>query len=342
MSKRNRRLIGIMLAGAMLVGCGLFYRHFWLIHPVGSGPAGRAVDHLLFENPWTDRPVVLLGLGDSVTDGFGASGGKSYFERLVKNPSDEFDDMLGVNLRAVMPNLEVHNLSMSGTTSQELVDYQLPRLPDVDEAVFGIVAITTGGNDIIHNYGQTPPHEGAMYGATFEQAEPWIANFEVRLGRILDEVSEHFSGGSAIFLANIYDPTDGIGDTINAGLPRWPDGLKIHAAYNQTIAAAIQNRENVFLVDMRGEFLGHGIHSRQFWQPFYQSEDPGYWYFDNLEDPNDRGYDALRRLFLHEMSRTLPAIFDPSRIRIPKTSQPARPQIDVSTPSETRSGPRQR
>jgi len=309
MSKRSRRLVVIVLAGCTLLGGGLFYRHFWLIHPVGSGPAGRAVDRSLFENPWTDRSVVLLGLGDSVTDGFGASGGKSYFDRLVKNPSDEFDDMLGVNLRAVISNLEIHNLSMSGTTSQELVDYQLPRLSDVDGTAFGIVVMTTGGNDIIHNYGQTPPHEGAMYGATFEQASPWIANFEVRLGGILDEVAQHFSGESAIFLANIYDPTDGIGDTINAGLPRWPDDLKIHAAYNQIIADAAEQREDVFLVDMRGEFLGHGIHSRQFWRPFHQSKDPGYWYFDNLEDPNDRGYDALRRLFLHEMSRTLPTMF---------------------------------
>lgn len=308
MQKRIRRLVVIAVTGCMILLSGLFYRHFWLIHPIGNGPAGRAVDRSLFEESWTDRPIVLLGLGDSVTDGFGASGGKSYFDRLVKNPADEFDDMLGINLRAVIPELQAHNISMSGSTSQELVDYQLPRLPEVDEGTFGIVVMTTGGNDIIHNYGQTPPHEGAMYGATFKQASPWIANFEVRLGGILDSVTQHFPDGCAIFLANIYDPTDGIGDTINAGLPRWPDGLKIHAAYNDVIVNAATQRDNVFLVDMRGEFLGHGIHSRQFWQPFYHSEDPGYWYFDNLEDPNDRGYDALRRLFLHEMSRTLPPV----------------------------------
>lgn len=301
--------MAILLVGLGLLGGGQFCRHFWLTHPIGSGPAGRAVDRSLFNKPWTDRSVVLLGLGDSVTDGFGASGGKAYFDRLVKNSSDEFDDMLGINLRTVIPNLKTRNLSMSGTTSQELVDYQLPRLPDVGDETFGIVVMTTGGNDIIHNYGQTPPHEGAMYGATFEQAKPWITNFKVRLGGILDAVAKYFPGGCAIFLANIYDPTDGIGDTVNAGLPRWPDGLKIHAAYNRIIADLAQQRENVFLVDMRGEFLGHGIHSRQFWQPFYDSEDPGYWYFDNLEDPNDRGYDALRRLFLHEMSQNLPPKF---------------------------------
>jgi lysophospholipase L1-like esterase len=300
----------ILLAGLALLCGGQFYRHFWLTHPVGSGPVGRAVDRSLFGSTWTDRSVMLVGLGDSVTDGFGASPGKAYFTRLVKNPRDEFDGMLGINLSAVLPDLIVHNVSMSGSTSQELVDYQLPLLPDVDDDTFGIVVMTTGGNDIIHNYGQTPPHEGAMYGATFEQARPWIANFEIRLSGILDEVTGHFPSGCAIFLANIYDPTDGIGDTINAGLPRWPDGLKIHAAYNEVIAKVAKQRSEVFLVDIRGEFLGHGIHSRQFWQAFYQSDDPGYWYFDNLEDPNDRGYDALRRLFLHEMSSVLPATFE--------------------------------
>lgn len=310
MFKRHRRLLGIVLVGAMLLSGGLFYRHFWLQHPIGSGPAGQAVDHSLFRESWTERPVLLLGLGDSVTDGFGASGGKSYFDRLVKNPTDEFDDMQGVCLPAVIPNLTVLNLSMSGTTSQELVDYQLPRLPFVEQGTFGIVVMTTGGNDIIHNYGQSPPHEGAMYGATFEQAAPWISNFKDRLSAILDETVRHFPGGCHIFLADIYDPTDGIGDTLNAGLPRWPDGLKIHSEYNCIIAETADSRAEVTLIKMRDEFLGHGIHCRQFWQSFYRSEDPGYWYFDNLEDPNDRGYDALRRLFLIEMSRVLPTIFE--------------------------------
>jgi hypothetical protein len=52
--------------------------------------------------------------------------------------------------------------------------------------------------------------------------------------------------------------------------------------------------------------MGHGIHCLQFWREHYHADDPHYWYFDNLEDPNDRGYDALRRLFLIEMARALP------------------------------------
>jgi len=34
----------------------------------------------------------------------------------------------------------------------------------------------------------------------------------------------------------------------------------------------------------------------------YDWHDPHYWYFENIEDPNDRGYDALRRIFLREIA----------------------------------------
>ena len=165
--------------------------------------------------------------------------------------------------------------------------------------------ITTGGNDIILNYGRSTPVEGAMYGATWEQATPWITNFAGRLETMMTRITESFPGGSLIFLANIYDPTDGIGDISNAGLPAWPDGLRIHEEYNRIIATCAKRHTNVHLVDIRVGFLGHGIHCTQFWREHYDRLDPRYWYLYNLEDPNDRGYDALRRLFLNTMVQAL-------------------------------------
>ena len=32
--------------------------------------------------------------------------------------------------------------------------------------------------------------------------------------------------------------------------------------------------------------------------------DPHYWFYVNLEDPNERGYDVIRRLFLNEIVET--------------------------------------
>ena len=285
--------------GVTLILGTLGYHHFWWKRPAGSGPAGPTVNPDRFAHEWTRRPVLFLGLGDSVTAGFGASPGHSYFQRIIANPPDEFGDMRGINLKNVFQNLVATNLAASGSTSIDQIKIQIQqRLPATDSNTLGIIVITTGGNDIIHNYGRTPPREGAMYGATFEQAKPWIANFEKRLDFMVRRIEENFRGGCLIFLANIYDPTDGYGDAHHAGLPRWNDGPKILAAYNQIIRRCPKNHSTVQVVDMRQEFLGHGIHCAKFWAKTYRASDPHYWYHENLEDPNDRGYDAIRRLFL--------------------------------------------
>ena len=310
------KIIGGLLVSLSIVGAA--YWHFQLRRSVGSGPAGPLVRTEAFQKPWTDRPVLLVGLGDSVTAGFGASPGKSYFDRLLRNPADEFPDMQGLTLPAVLPHLMATNLSVSGSTSPQHARAQIPKLRVQPTNVLGLVVMTTGGNDIIHNYGKSRPVEGAMYGATWEQAEPWITNFASRLETMLSEIHKAFPGCCHVFLANIYDPTDGVGDIQNAGLPAWPDGIRIHAEYNRIIAAAAERHPHVHLVDIHGEFLGHGIHCAKFWHEHHDRHDPHYWYFDNLEDPNDRGYDALRRLFLNAISEVFTA---------PPSAQTATPAV---------------
>ncbi|HWL08116.1 MAG TPA: SGNH/GDSL hydrolase family protein [Planctomicrobium sp.] len=300
-----RRVIRLGVIALLLCGLAAGYYEFWLRRPIGEGPVHIPVDVAEFDSVWSERPVLLLGLGDSITAGFGSSPGRSHFDLIAHSRNDDFGDIQGICLKKVLPNLKTQNSALSGTTSIELLENSLPRIERQPNDVFGIVLLTTGGNDIIHNYGQSPPREGAMYGATLEQAEPWIENFQKRLGVILDEIESRFPGGCTIYLGNIYDPTDNVGDTQNAGLPRWPDGLQILDRYNEIIAGHCETRKNVHLVDIHSTFLGHGIHCRKFWMSHYSSKDPHYWYFDNLEDPNDRGYDALRRVYLNEISTHL-------------------------------------
>jgi len=304
--KHRLRLI-LILAVVIICAAGT-WRYFWQSRPVGGGPAGPSVPAGEFAHAWTERPVFLVGLGDSVTAGFGARKDYGYFDRLMTNPADEFPDMRGISLRVVMPGLRATNLAVSGSTSMEHIEKQLPRLPTADSNTLGIIVITTGGNDLIHNYGRTPPREQAMYGATWEQAEPWVKKFEARLESILTQINARFPGGCHIFLANIYDPTDGVGDIQRAGLPRWKDGLRILAAYNDVIRRGAERHDNVHLVDLHAAFLGHGIHCTQFWAKHYDSRDPYYWYHVNLEDPNERGHDAIRRLFLIEMTKVAPQL----------------------------------
>jgi lysophospholipase L1-like esterase len=279
-----------------------------MLLPVGEGPAGPSVDRTAFAQPWTERNVLLLGVGDSVTAGFGVRQNHSYFGRLVENPDDELPDVDGICLRAVLPNLTVKNLAVSGTTSLEHVEILRDRLDPPEPDTFGLVVMTTGGNDVIHNYGRTPPREGAMYGATLEQARPWIEAFEKRLHEMIDLIEQRFPGGCLIFLADIYDPSDGVGDAASAGLPEWPDCLAVVGAYNDVIRRVAKARPSVRLVPMHETFLGHGIHCAQPWREHYRPEDAHYWYATNLEDPNDRGYDAIRRVFLIEMAKAAPML----------------------------------
>ncbi len=300
--RRHRRLIIMAAVGLLLIAAGWAFRHYYLERPMGSGPAGPAAPRAAFSGVWSEREVVLLGVGDSITDGYGASPGLSYFARLVRNPPGEFEDMRGVCLSAVLPGLKAKNLAVSGSTSLEHLEHvrEMERQP---ADVLGLVVMTTGGNDIIHSYGQNPPKEGAMYGATLEQAGPWIANFEKRLAEMLDLLDARFPGGCHVFLADIYDPTDGVGSAATAGLPAWPEGLTVLSSYNDVIRRTCERRADAHLVSIHKEFLGHGIHFRHFWREHYRPEDPYHWYYTNFEDPNDRGYDAIRRLFLVEIAK---------------------------------------
>ena len=303
MRAQTKRIICVLLAGLILiagVAAGLFFR---FARPVGSGPAGPAVGHELFASAWTSRQVLFVGLGDSVTAGFGARKGFSYFDRLAKNPADEFSEMNGVSLASVFLKLQCTNLAVSGSTSSEVPGRQLASLPTNSPDVFGVIVMTTGGNDIIHNYGRTPPREEAMYGARLDEAKPWVENFGRRLESMLAQIESRFPGGCEIFLGNIFDPTDGLGDAERAGLPAWKDSMQILNAYNNVIRRAADAHPNIHVVDVRDAFLGHGIHCTQFWRGHFDWHDPHYWYFYNLEDPNERGYDVIRRLFLLEMAR---------------------------------------
>ena len=300
----RRRLKWWLTALALVATITPIAYHIYLRRPIGSGPAGPPVPSDPFGRSWATRPVLLLGVGDSVTAGFGARRGYSYFDRLVSNPEGDREDMLGKTLPAVFPNLTAKNISASGTTSIQHLRKQVAHLTPQPAEVLGVVVMTTGGNDIIHNYGLTPPCEFAMYGSTLKQAQKWIANYEKRLDEMVNRVKAAFPGGCHIFLANIYDPTDGTGDLGLTGLPAWPDGLSVLEAYNGIIVRCCEKHDFVHLVNIHEPFLGHGIHCTKFWLKHYRADSPHYWY-SIIEDPNERGYDAVRRLFLLEMIEVL-------------------------------------
>lgn len=312
MTSGRKRLLAILFVGAALIALAAAYVHFYLYLPIGSGPAGPAVAEQPFAQPWTERKVLLVGIGDSVTAGFGARPGYSYFDLLHANPPDEWPDMQGKCLSRVLPNLTALNIAVSGSNSLQHVDHIRERLPEQAPDVLGLVVMTTGGNDLIHWYGRTRPLEGAMYGATLDEARPWIDNYARRLEAMFAEIESRFPGGCLIFVADIYDPSDDAGDPESVWLPAWPDCLAILREYNAALRRVAEDRPSVHVVPVHDAFLGHGIHCRKFWRPHFHWHDPHYWYLDNIEDPNERGYDALRRLFLLEIADQRDVIARPS------------------------------
>jgi lysophospholipase L1-like esterase len=308
-SFRCRTLLIVLLITLPFVYVAYRIRVATRVLPMGSGPAGPAVSSDPFQKIWSDGKVALVGLGDSITRGLGAQREHTYFELLQKNDDIQYPDMEGCDLRYVFPGLEAHNYAQDYTVTKEHVENQLPRVPIYPPDIKGVVVITSGGNDLIHDYGRSKPTDGAMYGCSYKQAIEWTENIKARLTKLIEGVNGKFPGGCQIFFANIYDPTDGVSDPQSKGLPRWPDAVKVISLTNQKIAELCNSYENVHLVDIHSGFLGHGIHCTEFWRRYYNRDDPHYWYYENLEDPNRRGYDAIRRLFLTEMIKVLPVWF---------------------------------
>lgn len=300
-------LVLACLAGAIF----WFYRRY--NPPMGSGPAGPAVPAEPFAQVWHAGDTLLLGLGDSIVTGFGAKPGFGFFDRLAAVPAGDAPDIAGRSLRRVFPQLRTLNLAANSTSSGDHLRALPADLPEQPVGTRGLVVLSTGGIDLIHDYGASPPRDEALYGATWIDGQRYAAAFRQRLDQLLDGLSARFPGGCEIFVATIFDPTDGVGDIDRVNpllrlfkpLPPWPDGLRIHAEFNRHIRAAAAARRNVHVVDVHATLLGHGLHCRDRANPHYRADDPTYWYFVNLEDPNTRGYDAIRRVFLLEMIRVL-------------------------------------
>src|SRR5690242_3859622 len=74
---------GIVLCLAFLASWYFLLGQFK--HPMGTGPAGPSVVIDSFQKPWSTNQFALIGLGDSVTEGYGATGKHSYFDLLLNN-----------------------------------------------------------------------------------------------------------------------------------------------------------------------------------------------------------------------------------------------------------------
>lgn len=304
-SAARHRIARLIALGALACVVAWSYRFFWLILPMGQGPAGPDLSPAEFATPLTQRPVFLLGLGDGLTEGTGLPRHQGHFFLMTQSLMEGHPTSEGVSLRTLFPRLQPYNRAIEGSSSLEHLEQQIDRLPERSTECLGIVVFSTGACDLFRDDGLRSPREGAVLGARAAAAAGWVEAFEHRLDRMMDGIRARFPGGCQIFLANIPDATDGEGDVENIGLPRWEDATAVLHLFNRAIARCAERHTDVHLVDLHGAFLGHGVHCTKFWRATYREEDPHCWFQEDLELPNARGADAIRRLFLLEIRRAL-------------------------------------
>ncbi len=125
---------------------------------------GPVVQREPFEAVWSERKVMLIGIGDSVTAGLGAaSQDHTYFNRLIRNPRDEYAAMQDsafrksclISNRITLP-FPVRRPTSSSRNRRETASAW--------RRCFRRGCHDDGGNDLIHSYGRMPPKECAMYG----------------------------------------------------------------------------------------------------------------------------------------------------------------------------------
>lgn len=235
-------------------------------------------------------PVRILFLGDSITEGYGASSSEQKYTSLLQHNFGwpGFED---IDFEDDFPNLsEVVDVSEGGATAGSLLDLQLPALErELDFPVVGetIVIVTIAGNDL-------------------QTALIPFADAETIVNRTLREMEEladwfldpaKFPDGVYLYATNVYEPTDGIGQVQGCffGID-FSEDLPQLDRFNGELAAMGADR-GFAVLDLRGHFIGHGYRSETPTVEGYDPADPTLWFAPDCIHPNDRGHHELRRLF---------------------------------------------
>lgn len=235
-------------------------------------------------------PVRILFLGDSITEGYGASSPEHKYTSLLQH-NFEWPGFDAIDFEDTFPNIsEIVDVSEGGATTGSLLGQQLPALErDVDFPVAGetIVIITVAGNDL----------QAALI--PFADAETIVnrtlGEFEEIADYFLDPAK--FPDGVYLYVTNVYEPSDGVGQVQSCffGIDYSEDLPQLDRFNNQLALMGI-DREFAVL-DLRGHFLGHGYRSEEPTVGGYDPADPTLWFAPDCIHPNDRGHHELRRLF---------------------------------------------
>jgi len=230
------------------------------------------------------EPICLyLGLGDTLSiDKYAGGSGCGACALLARNRDDAYPDFAGRDLTSRFPDITLAPLARDGATTRGVLEEQVFRLP-ADPGGRTVVTFTAGANDLLLTLqlrGTLLDEDGE---AVVRRLRSMVASIHTRFAECL------------VLLATVVDPTDGVGDLLAPGQPL-NRGLDVLARVNDQIRRIAAEDDGTELVDLHAAFLGHGSHAREPANPHHHPDDPTPWLGD-LVTPNDRGADAIRRLW---------------------------------------------
>jgi lysophospholipase L1-like esterase len=258
------------------------------VTPPGEDP-DPDVHNEIPDGYWPADPVRILYLGDSITEGYGASSSELRYVSLLEQ-NVEWPGWDKIDFETSFPGLgELVDVSEGGATTGELLDLQLPALDgQLSYPVAGetVVVMTIGGNDL----------QTALI--PFSDAEVIVnralAQFEEIVDYFLDPAK--FPDGVFLYATNVYEPTDGVGRSPSCffGID-FSEDLPQLDRFNGELAQMGRDR-GFAVLDLRGHFLGHGYHAEDPTVEGHDPDDPTLWFAPDCIHPNDRGHHEVRRL----------------------------------------------
>jgi len=235
-------------------------------------------------------PKTVIFLGDSITAGAGAGNDNEDYASLLVNNTNAWPDWDGVDLATRYPGIDVVDVSKSGAWTGTILNNQIDRLEDQITLPFEgevLVVMTVGGNDL----------QSVLLNPSIveERLEKTVDNWRKIAEYFLDE--QRFPDGSTLLMANVYEPTDAVGQVGDCFF-----GLNISSLLPSLHDANMQLRglaeeAGFSALDLRGTFLGHGFHYSDPTAPHYNEDDPSLWLTNGCIHPNPRGHHEIRAMF---------------------------------------------
>jgi hypothetical protein len=255
-------------------------------------------------------PVRVITIGDNVASN--PSYATSYVSLLAENDDALFPEFAGRDLLSHLSAIELVRLDRAGDSYRGLAenlgslctcagdDCASPCI-DTTDGSRTLLSIQLGVNDLYHLFLRMvsePVLRSSPDGA--------LAALRSSIRTVLAFGADPsvFPAPPAIFVVNVFDPTDGRGDLAALAAtitPLPPEASEVTPELVERIIAgtnAIIREEaeaiGATVVDVHSAFLGHGIHWNEAELAHHDASDPTYWY-QSIVDPNLRGAHELRR-----------------------------------------------